>query len=199
MRYLISRLAFALLLRDATSLYLNVTAIGARDGSSTLECWQMNVPFKTSSEPGTAGGLVTTLGNVSNVSYSILPPQYDGGLHNAPYVQWVYFTTGLAYITLPDDKDTSAFVNGGQFSLIFVADTAAVSQRGHHTQYPGITESISLLIPTSDGKVPEHNVLHIGPCNFNEVAGVHEVALAQKNRDWCIMSYDFSIQGFILL
>ncbi|KAF3059424.1 hypothetical protein GL218_04546 [Daldinia childiae] len=164
--------AFALLLQDAASLQLNVTAVGARDGSSTLECWQMNVPFKTSVDPGTAGGFVTTLRNVSNVTYSILPSQ------------WVYFTTGLAYITLPDDRDTSAFINGGQFSLVFAADTAAVSRKGHRTQYPGITESIALQIPTSDGKVPEHNVLHMGPCNFNEVAGVREFLPAQKNWDY---------------
>ncbi|KAI0844937.1 hypothetical protein F5Y00DRAFT_266029 [Daldinia vernicosa] len=145
----------------------------------------MNVPFKTSSEPGTVGGFETTLGKVSNVTYSILPPQYDGGLHNAPYAQWVYFTTGLAYITLPDDKDTSTLVNGGQFGLIFAADTAAVSQRGHRTQYPGVTESIVLQIPTSDGKVPEHNVLHMGPCDFNEVSGARGVTLTLENRE-CI-------------
>ncbi|KAI1799470.1 hypothetical protein F4811DRAFT_543738 [Daldinia bambusicola] len=177
----IPRLAFALLLRGAASLRLNITAIGARDGSSTLECWQMNTPFNSSSDPGTAGSLVTDLGGVSNVSYSIIPPGYDGGLHHAPYAQWVSFASGLAHITLPDDSSTSALVSGGEFGLIFAADTAPVSERGHRTQYLGITETIVLQIPTRDGEVPAHDVLHMGPCDSSEVAGVREVAFAGKS------------------
>ncbi|KAG4222901.1 hypothetical protein PC116_g28626 [Phytophthora cactorum] len=135
----------------------------------------MDVPFESSSDPGTAGSLVTTLGGVSNVSYSIIPPEYDGGLHNAPHAH------GVADITLPDDNSTSALVNGGQFGLIFAADTAAVSKHGHRTQYLGVAETIALQIPTSDGEVPKHEVLHMGPCDSSEVAGVREVALAKKS------------------
>ncbi|KAJ2998465.1 hypothetical protein NUW58_g300 [Xylaria curta] len=126
-----------LMLQPATSLKLNVTAISARAGSSTLECWQMDQPFNTSSQPGTAGTAQAPLGSVSSLAYSILPSNFDGGIHNAPQNQWVVFLAGLAYITLPDDNTTSAYVTGGQFGLIFVADTKKISKRGHRTQYPG--------------------------------------------------------------
>ncbi|KAI0097212.1 hypothetical protein GGR51DRAFT_566758 [Nemania sp. FL0031] len=174
----ISLFALPMLLPEAASLKLNVTAIGARDGSSTLECWQMDQPFNTSTQPGTSGSAMASLGNVSTISYSILPSQFDGGIHNAPQNQWVAFTAGLAYITLPDDNSTSAYVSGGQFGLIFAADTKDVSSKGHRTQYPGITETIALQIPTADGKVPEHRILHDGPCGISDIAGIREYSLA---------------------
>ncbi|KAI1774294.1 hypothetical protein F4818DRAFT_419524 [Hypoxylon cercidicola] len=172
------QLALALSLPFASSLQLNVTAIGARDGASTLECWQMDNPFDTSSTPGTSGTAVAMLSNVSTLSYSIIPSAFDGGLHNAPFAQWVVFTSGLAYITLPADANTSAVVPGGQFGLIFAADTKDVSREGHHTQYPGLTETITLQIPTEDGKVPQYSLLHMGPCIANDVAGIREFSMA---------------------
>lgn len=71
------------------ALNLNVTAIVADHGYSTLECWQLDAPFDISDEPGTAGSAVTQLGDTSNVSYSVLPPHYDGGVHTAPHNQYV--------------------------------------------------------------------------------------------------------------
>lgn len=81
------------------------------------------------------------------------------------------FISGLAYITLPEDNTTSAYVSGGEFGVIFAADTAASSQEGHRTQYPGVTETIALQIPTQDGEVPAHSLIHTGPCAVNEVGG----------------------------
>lgn len=86
--------------------------------------------------------------------------------------RWVIFLTGLAYITLPGDKSTSAYVPGGQFGLIFAADTAAVSGTGHNTSYPGITETVALQIPTLDGEIPSHSILHSGPCTANDTLGL---------------------------
>ncbi|RYP93545.1 hypothetical protein DL770_000287 [Monosporascus sp. CRB-9-2] len=128
------------------------------------------------------------LGSVANLTYTILPSNFDGGVHNAPHNQqvsslWVAFTAGLAYVTLPDDNATSAFVSGGPFGLIFAADTADVSEQGHRTQYPGITETIALQIPTSDGRVPEHSVLHMGPCTANDIAGIREFPPAGASSD----------------
>ena len=80
-------LALALQLPVASSLQLNITAIGAQDGASTIECWQMDSPFTTSSTPGTSGSAVAALSSVSSLSYTLLPPAYDGGLHNAPAMQ----------------------------------------------------------------------------------------------------------------
>ncbi|KAH8163478.1 hypothetical protein CIB48_g4769 [Xylaria polymorpha] len=169
--------AWPKLLQQAASLKLNVTAIGARDGLSTLECWQMDQPFDTSTQPGTSGTAQTQLGNVSTISYSILPSNFDGGLHNAPQNQWVVFLSGLAYITLPGDPSTSVFITGGQFGLIYVADTSDVSKEGHRTQYPGITETIALQIPTAGGQVPKHDLVHEGPCSISEIAGLRNFAV----------------------
>lgn len=83
----------------------------------------------------------------------------------------------MALITLPDDDSTSAHVAGGQFGLIFAADTADLSEKGHRTQYLGITETVALQIPTADGKVPEHSVLHMGPCGANETTGIRQFAV----------------------
>lgn len=69
------------------SLGFNVTAIGASHGRSTLECWQMDSPFDVSHDEGTAGSAVVALGNTANMSYSVIPPHFDGGLHTAPHNQ----------------------------------------------------------------------------------------------------------------
>lgn len=74
----------------------------------------------------------------------------------------------MAYITLPSDPTTSAYVSGGQFGIIFASDTAAVSGSGHNTKYPGTTETVAIQVPTEDGKIPAHSVLHAGPCRPDE-------------------------------
>ncbi|CAN8101522.1 unnamed protein product [Discula destructiva] len=160
----------------AVALQLNVTALSAANNASTLECWQIDTPFTVSTQPGTAGSAQLQLGNLSTLSYSVLPAQFDAGVHNAPANQWVIFLSGLAYITLPADKTTSVYVSGGQFGLIFAADTADVSGTGHSTAYPGMTETVALQIPTEDGEIPPHSVLHAGPCTAIEIMGVSALA-----------------------
>lgn len=81
----------------------------------------------------------------------------------------------MAYVTVPTDNTTSAYVVGGEFGIAFAADTAAVSAQGHRTQFPGNTETVILTIPAKDGLVPEHAVLHGGPCTANEVVGLREL------------------------
>lgn len=81
-------LAFALLLGQLAcsvgALNLNITALSAANNASTLECWQMETPFAISTQQGTAGSAQLQLGNVSTISYSVLPAQFDAGLHTAP-------------------------------------------------------------------------------------------------------------------
>ena len=69
------------------SIQFNVTAIGAKNGHSTLECWQLDTPVSISTAPGTAGSAVAFLGGTANASYTVLPPNFDGGIHNAPLNQ----------------------------------------------------------------------------------------------------------------
>ncbi|KAI4860541.1 hypothetical protein F4820DRAFT_461604 [Hypoxylon rubiginosum] len=175
--YALSFLGLTILPHGAVSLEFNVTAVSAQNGSSILQCWQMDKPFETSSQPGTTGTSLLMLSDVSNLTYGIIPPNSDGGWHNAPKVQWVVYTSGLAYITLPDDTETSVMVSGGEFGIIFAADTTDVSEKGHRTQYPGMTETTALEIPTSDGKIPEHRLLHTGPCSTSEITGIREPSL----------------------
>ncbi|KAF3763240.1 hypothetical protein M406DRAFT_261022 [Cryphonectria parasitica EP155] len=169
-RCLASLLASAGLQSLATALNLNITAVGAQNGASTLECWTMDTPFSIASTPGIAGSASIVLGDVTNFTYVVIPSGLDGGLHHAPSNQWVWFVSGLAYITLPTDETTAAFVSG-EFGLIFAADTADVSRLGHRTQYSGITETVSIAMPTTDGMIPSHSRLHYGPCSTEEIAG----------------------------
>jgi len=81
--------------------------------------------------------------------------------------RWVAFLSGLAHITLPNST-AEAFVTGGANGLIFAADTAARSTFGHSTNYPGNSETRVLQIPTGGG-IPNHNVLHSGPCKNSEL------------------------------
>jgi hypothetical protein len=88
----------------------------------------------------------------------------------------VVFLSGLAYVTVPADNTTGAYLVGGEFAVTFAADTAAVSAQGHRTQFPGTTETVILTIPAKDGLVPEHIVLHDGPCTANDVGGLRGLA-----------------------
>ena len=77
-------------LNTVTTPSLNVTAIGAANGVSTIECWQFG-PFASSSVPGVAGALGLFLGPTSNATFTVIPGRFDGGLHNAPVPQFVLF------------------------------------------------------------------------------------------------------------
>ncbi|KAI0019206.1 hypothetical protein F4780DRAFT_780739 [Xylariomycetidae sp. FL0641] len=179
------RSIYALLLQlsavAAQAVMLNVTAIAGVDGSSVLQCWQMAAPFAISTDAGTEGVARAELGDAGAVSYLVLPSNYDGGLHRAPANQWVAFVSGVAYITVPDDPAANATVVGGEFGLIFAADTADVSEKGHRTQYPGITETIALQVPIGNNTTPAHEVLHGGPCGVEEITGLRGFATQQSN------------------
>lgn len=147
---------------------LNITTIGAANGKSTLECWQLSAPLVPSSQPGTAGAAIAQLGETGATSYTLLPPHYDGGLHNAPAVQWVVFLSGLAFVSLPNSTET-ATIPGGRNGLILAVDTKNVSTLGHITMYPSKKETVAIQIPTKDNEIPAHMVLHVGPCRRDEM------------------------------
>ncbi|KAL8947388.1 MAG: hypothetical protein Q9222_006327 [Ikaeria aurantiellina] len=142
---------------------LNVTAISAKNGTSTIECWQLSNPFKASADAGVAGASFAQLGKAGNTSYALIPPKFDGGLHNAPTVQYVAFLSGEAVVSVPESGQ-SATITGGRDGLIIAADTADVSAKGHDTKYPSEEQTVGIQIPTANGKVPEHTVLYPGPC-----------------------------------
>lgn len=67
---------------------LNITTISANvQRESILECWQLAAPLLSSTTAGTSGAVFAQLGEGGATSYGVIPPQFDGGLHNAPAVQ----------------------------------------------------------------------------------------------------------------
>jgi hypothetical protein len=83
--------ATAQLSPNITNPTLNLTAISASNSSSIFECWQLP-SFVTSAVAGTVGALNFFLGNLDNATYTVIPPRFDGGIHNAPTPQFVYFS-----------------------------------------------------------------------------------------------------------
>ncbi|PFH62466.1 hypothetical protein XA68_13368 [Ophiocordyceps unilateralis] len=149
---------------------LNLTALAASDGKSTLECWQVG-PFESSTRAGTSGTPSFFFGDVVNATYAVIPPKFDGGLHNAPAFQFVFFASGSALITLPNGTD-KAMVEGGKNGLIIAADTADVSRHGHRTQYLSDENTVSLQVPIRNPEDFEHKVLHDGACTKAETSGI---------------------------
>ncbi|KAB8239408.1 hypothetical protein ETB97_004729 [Aspergillus alliaceus] len=146
---------------------LNVTVIAAQNNHSTLECWALEPGFTPSTQSGTAGDPVLSLGaGTRNMSYMIIPAHTDGGRHNAPTIQWVTFLSGLAHITL-SHSDDEAWIPGGKHGTILAIDTADVSAEGHNTEYPSEEATVTLALPVE--RVPRHRVLYGGACVESEM------------------------------
>lgn len=73
-------------LNNVTTPTLNLTAISAANGASTLECWQLP-GVVASAGAGTVGALNLFLGDLSNATYTVIPSRFNGGVHNAPAAQ----------------------------------------------------------------------------------------------------------------
>jgi hypothetical protein len=143
------------------SALLNVTSLSTKaDNTSALECWQLTTPFSSSSGAGTVGALILQLANVTNVTYTILPARFNGGLHVAPYKQLVVFLTGLIHITLPNSTDDAWISGGTTQSVIIATDTTGI---GHISTYPSNHSTLALQIPFAQGP-PPYRVLNSGPC-----------------------------------
>ena len=85
--YLSQITLLALAVTAVTAERLNVTAINAYHGVSVFECWQLDTPFSVSTQAGIQGSATLQLGDVSNITYTIVSAGLDGGWHNAPYPQ----------------------------------------------------------------------------------------------------------------
>lgn len=85
----VSTLLLLGLLQGITSVFavgsdrLQLTAlISNDDAKAEFECWEMAQPF--SGYP-TVGQSITGLAEVSNVSYVVLPPRSNEGIHKPPH------------------------------------------------------------------------------------------------------------------
>ena len=81
--------------------------------------------------------------------------------------RWNAFLSGLTHITIPNSQQ-EVYIEGGKYGLLLAADTADVSQSGHISS-TGAEEVTGLMIPTPNGQLPKHNVLHSNPCGPNEL------------------------------
>ncbi|KAK7937177.1 uncharacterized protein PG986_014045 [Apiospora aurea] len=123
----------------ASAVQLNITAVTAANRKSALECWQLDAPFIASKTAGISGSAIAKLGAVDNVNFSVIPPNFVS--HNATTSKnsrrpqpdrWVMITAGLAHMTIPGDGSDGVYIQGGQFGLLFAADTAGLGE-GHYT------------------------------------------------------------------
>ena len=72
---------------------LNLTSMGVSKGVSIMECWQLDNVFEETNQIGVPGLLQLQLGDLANMSYTVIPPKYFPPLHNAPNVQYVLSLT----------------------------------------------------------------------------------------------------------
>lgn len=73
---------------------LNLTVLGARKNRSTLECWTIEPEWSSSAQKGESGAALVNLGHIGggsagNSSFTVMPPNFNGGKHNAPSAQYV--------------------------------------------------------------------------------------------------------------
>lgn len=88
-------------------------------------------------------------------------------------LRWLVILNGLAVVTLEDNSSVSLTASMGESSLLFIADTPDVSEKGHNGYFPGITETIFMQIPTQDGLIPKHEPIYEdAPCSAHEFTGL---------------------------
>lgn len=98
-----SALLFASL-QVVSSLSLNVTVVSSQNNLARFECWQLCSPLEQSTQFGIIGTATTFLGDVTNITYNVIPSGFDSGIHTAPSNQWVIqqFELGLRKLTKLD-------------------------------------------------------------------------------------------------
>jgi len=130
------------------------------DGTAYFECWSISTPF---ADYPTVGSAIVGFADVSNISYVILPPRSDEGLHKPPHPIFFVLLSGLAHVSLPKG-DGELWIMEGVNGLMVAAD---VTGDGHYTMYPSNKETIALQIPFLNGTMPKHEVLRDGVCHGN--------------------------------
>ena len=76
--------------------------------------------------------------------------------------------SGTLRVTIPNSPQ-QATVDGGKYGLIIVVDTANVSKVGHASNTIGNQELTTMIIPTANGKIPPHKVIHSGACEKSDL------------------------------
>ncbi|KAF2145856.1 uncharacterized protein K452DRAFT_265228 [Aplosporella prunicola CBS 121167] len=144
--------------------YLTATAIVTNaQNNSALQCWRFSDALQAPTTPGIIGAQRFGLDVASGAELAVIPPRFDGQVHNAPVPAFVSFASGLAHLSLPHGAD-EAWILGGENGLIVAVDTTG---SGHRTRFPSDETTISLFLPFLDARVPPHEVLSEGPCFYH--------------------------------
>ncbi|KAI1874504.1 hypothetical protein JX265_004712 [Neoarthrinium moseri] len=160
---------------------LNITALASVNGYSTIQCWQLpTAPVDAMS------ALNYGIGNTSKATWSIIEPRTVVGEAWAPSVQLSMVLNGMIHVSAPaaeelrnlsaviDDSreagpppHVEAYLMPGTLasSLVIAADMKATSYiSGHWIEFPSNEPTVLVQTPFADNQVPEHTVLHDGPC-----------------------------------
>ncbi|RYP49258.1 hypothetical protein DL769_011100 [Monosporascus sp. CRB-8-3] len=108
----------------------------------------------------TVGQAIPDLADVSNVSYVVLPARSNEGLHKPPHPMFFVLLSGLAHVTLPEERE-DLWIKAGFNGFMIAADTVG---DGHFTEYPSDEQSVALQIPFANGVLPAHRVTKNGVC-----------------------------------
>ncbi|KAK0927229.1 hypothetical protein LTR57_003390 [Friedmanniomyces endolithicus] len=142
---------------------LNVSVTAAENGQSVIQCWQLTMPPSLVTI-GHATFQSQTLGDLQSGSLNIFLPGLNLGLHAAPTKQWVIVLAGSIKVYLQNNQSeaNTAFVSSGTSGILLAVDTKDVSPVGHITET--IEQTALLFMPTANGTVPQHRVLHNHVC-----------------------------------
>src|SRR5271155_252609 len=81
--------------------------------------------------------------------------------------------SGLVHIRAPAStlapSASEVWIQGGRNGLIIATDTSSRSRHGHFTEFPSDTATVLVQIPMANGVIPDHDVLHVGPCGWEEM------------------------------
>ena len=81
--------------------------------------------------------------------------------------RYTVFLSGSVILTIPKTKQ-QARLDGGKYGLLIAIDTTERSQDGHISS-TGPEELTALQIPTENGRIPSHKVLHQDQCQPSEL------------------------------
>ncbi|KAF2661038.1 hypothetical protein K491DRAFT_587915 [Lophiostoma macrostomum CBS 122681] len=159
---------------QATAPQFNITALTTVNNASRLECWTL-----PSTPQFAAGATSYEIGNFSNSFIGILPARtYSNATITHPrQVQFTIALSGLIHIRTPTsglpETYNEAWVHGGKYGFLIAADTVeSGSVQGHETEFPSDQPTWLAEFPTVGGLVPEHILLHVGPCGLGDLIGV---------------------------
>lgn len=84
--------------------------------------------------------------------------------------------SGLIHFKIPDStlgpSESEAWIAGGRYGLIIAADLPSISHYGHFAEFPSDAATVLVQVPTADGKIPDHDILHQGPCGWEDLIGL---------------------------